>query len=196
MSIQSVAVFCGSSVGNQPVYIEAAQQLGKYLVDNNLHLVYGGGKVGLMGVVAEQVIRQKGYVVGVIPHFLNEKEGIAYANTSELYVTHSMHERKVLMYEKADAFVVLPGGFGTLDELFEISTWAQLGLHAKPIALWNIQGYYTHLIAHIEQMVQARFLSTANSQLILHDTDLHLLFDKIYAHQRPDTAKWMDNIVL
>ncbi len=139
--MRRVCVFCGSQTGDHPIYADAARQMGKLLAQRHLGLVYGGGNVGLMGVLADAALQAGGEVIGVIPGGLAERE-LAHAGLTELHVVPSMHARKVLMAEKADVFVALPGGYGTADELFEILTWRQLGLHAKPIGLLNVAGFF------------------------------------------------------
>lgn len=146
MRIEAVAVFCGSRRGAHPAYGEAARLLGRRLAEKNVRLVYGGGNVGLMGLVADAALAAGGKVKGIIPHFLHEKEGM-HRGVNDLVVTNSMHERKELMYENADAFLILPGGLGTFDELMEIMTWRQLHLHDKPIVIVNINDWARHLIA-------------------------------------------------
>ena len=175
--MNNIAVFCGSSEGQIPSIIEQAYQLGGYLAENKLRLVYGGSKIGLMGQVARGVIEREGEVIGVIPDFLKTKE-IVHPDLSELIVTTNMHERKVIMYEKSDAFIIIPGGFGTLDEFFEIATWGQLGLHSKPIAILNMNGYYDHLVSQCETMVEAGLLKHVNFKVVWSDVD-QLFFVKI-----------------
>ncbi len=140
-TIKRICVFCGSSPGTRPVYTEFAQQLGKAIVSQDMELVYGGGSIGLMGIIADAVLKEKGKVIGVIPHALSSKE-FAHTGLTDLRLVSSMHERKAMMVELSDAFIAMPGGFGTFDEFFEILTWAQLGLHAKPIGLLNVEGYF------------------------------------------------------
>jgi uncharacterized protein (TIGR00730 family) len=149
--ISSLCVYCGSAVGTDPVYRESAARLGRILAENNIRLIYGGGRVGLMGVVADAVVANGGTAVGVIPEFLETRE-VGHRGVNELHIVDSMHIRKNLMFEESDAFAVLPGGFGTLDEAFEIITWRQLGLHDKPIVLIDVAGYWQpllHLMDHV-----------------------------------------------
>jgi len=159
-------VFCGSNHGARSAYTDAAQQLGKALVSQGMGLVYGGGSIGLMTVVADAVLKEKGEVIGVIPHALSSKE-FAHDGLTELHLVSSMHERKAMMAELSDAFIAMPGGFGTLDEFFEIITWAQLGLHTKPIGLLNVGGYFDLLLKFVDYMQQERFISTEHRQLII-----------------------------
>lgn len=164
-SIKRICVFCGSRTGNRPVYADVAQQLGKAIVSHGIGLVYGGGSIGLMGDIADAVLREKGNVLGVIPHALASKE-FAHTGLTELRMVSSMHERKAMMVELSDAFIAMPGGFGTFDEFFEILTWAQLGLHAKPIGLLNVEGYFDLLLAFINHVLEERFIQTKHHGLI------------------------------
>src|SRR3989339_1977826 len=169
-SIKRICVFCGSNHGVRSAYTDAAQQLGKALVSQGMGLVYGGGSIGLMTVVADAVLKEQGEVIGVIPHALSSKE-FAHDGLTELHLVSSMHERKATMAELSDAFIAMPGGFGTLDEFFEIVTWAQLGLHAKPIGLLNVGGYFDWLLKFVDYMLQERFISTEHRQLIVTSHD-------------------------
>lgn len=175
-SIKRICVFCGSNHGVHSAYTDAAQQLGKALVSQGMGIVYGGGSIGLMTVIADAVLKEKGEVIGVIPHALSSKE-FAHDGLTELRLVSSMHERKAMMAELSDAFIAMPGGFGTLDEFFEIVTWAQLGLHTKPIGLLNVGGYFDLLLNFIDYMLRERFISTEHRQLIItsHDPEELLL---------------------
>ena len=155
--IKSICVYCGSGPGLSPVYIEIARAFGKIMAKHDIGLVFGGGKHGLMGTVAQSVLDASGHVTGIIPDFLLEREG-EFHNLSELVVTKSMHERKQHMFEKSDAFVALPGGIGTLEEIVEMMTWAQLGRHQKPIALVNVEGFWEPLVALLDHMRQEEFI--------------------------------------
>ena len=148
--MRRICVFCGAAAGNDPRYAAAAGDLGRALAARSIELVTGGGKVGLMGVVADATLAAGGQVIGIIPRFLEERE-VAHRGLTELHVVESLHERKALMHELSDGFIVLPGGFGTLDELMESITWAQLGLHAKPIGIVNVAGYFDELLAFVEE---------------------------------------------
>ncbi len=159
MMWNSVAVFCGSKPGNNSLYVRHAEELGLLLAQKNIQLVYGGGKNGLMGIVADAVLKNKGKVTGVLPSLLSDKEHQHDALTT-LHIVETMHERKKMMYELCDAAIILPGGYGTMDELFEMITWNQLSIHDKTIVLLNSDGYYDSLIAHLEQMQQEGFLYT------------------------------------
>ena len=169
-AFDAVCVFCGSSTGNDPLFAAAARSFGAALARRGTTLVYGGGHVGLMGVVADAVLAGNGRVIGVIPEKLAERE-LAHTTLSELIVLGSMHERKAKMASLADAFVALPGGLGTLDELFEIWTWAQLGFHDKPIGLLNVGGFFTPLLALTEHMARAGFVRPQHLELVLSDED-------------------------
>jgi len=162
--IRSVCVFCGSKPGADEAYAEAARQLGQRIAAEGCELIYGGGDVGLMGIVADGVSHAGGRVVGIIPQFLDDWE-VGRRHSDEFHVTDSMHARKERMAERADAFVVLPGGLGTLDETFEIITWKQLRLHAKPIAILNVAGYWNHMTSLIDHMVEAGFVAAEHRNL-------------------------------
>lgn len=166
VKIKSVCVFCGSRVGDNPAHALAASRLGTLLASKNIQLVYGAGNIGLMGLVADACLAANGKVVGVIPTKLVEKE-VAHKGLTELIVVESMHERKALMATKSDAFVALPGGFGTCDELFEILTWAQLGIHHKPIGILNTDGFFNPLLAWIDQMIDQGFVKQRFKELLL-----------------------------
>jgi uncharacterized protein (TIGR00730 family) len=164
--MNSICVFCGSSRGNRAVYTDDTVRFGRLLVESGLTLVYGGGDIGLMGVLADAVLEAGGKVIGVIPRALVEKE-LAHHKLTELHVVETMHERKALMAERADAFVALPGGVGTADELFEIITWAQLGIHRKPIGLLNIAGFFDSLLRWVEHTIDEGFLRAKHRHLLL-----------------------------
>ncbi len=195
--MQSLCVFCGSSKGFQPVFAETAQQLGRLLARRNIRLVYGAGNVGLMGILADAVLEGGGEVLGVIPDFLKKKE-VCHTGLTELAVTQTMHERKAIMAERSDAFLVLPGGFGTLDEMFEILTWKQLHLHRKPIGLLNLGGFYDHLLGQVRQMHTAGFIKNANLDLLIAHHDVEELLEKLRADAAqnapalPFEDKWSD----
>ncbi|TGA98882.1 TIGR00730 family Rossman fold protein [Sporolactobacillus shoreae] len=164
--MKRVAVFCGSSSGDKAIYLDKARQLGYWLADREIELVYGGATVGLMGACADAVLERGGKVIGVIPELLQQRE-IAHSHLSELYVVSSMHERKAKMMELADGFIALPGGTGTMEEIFEAITWGQIGLHRKPCAFYNIGGYYDLLTVFLDQMVHSQFLSSENRNKII-----------------------------
>ena len=171
----NICVFCGSSLGNNSAYVQAAQELADLFVQSNSSLVYGGGNVGLMGVIADSILQKGGKVIGVIPDFLLKKE-VGHKGITELIVVNSMHERKKLMADMADAFIAIPGGLGTLDELAEILTWKQLGLINKPIGLLNTNSYFTPLIAQMEKMVTEGFLKQHSlADLVIQQSPQKLL---------------------
>ncbi|MGL4599702.1 MAG: TIGR00730 family Rossman fold protein [Bacteroidia bacterium] len=188
--MKRIVVFCGSSSGTEKNYEKQAQELGALLAQKNIDLVYGGAKIGLMGAVADAVLAYQGNVIGVLPHFLSSKE-IAHDQLSELILVESMHERKMKMNALSDGIIALPGGFGTLEELFEMLTWAQLGLHQKPIGLLNTDGYYNELLAFIQTMVDKGLLKKANQDMLLVDADPSILLQKMEAYQAPDVPKWI-----
>ncbi|HEX2224649.1 MAG TPA: TIGR00730 family Rossman fold protein [Thermoanaerobaculia bacterium] len=189
--MRRICVFCGSSPGASPAYAEAARELGRLLARRGLGLVYGGGNVGLMGILADAVLAEGGEVIGVIPHSLMARE-VGHSGLTELRVVDTMHERKALMADLSDAFIALPGGIGTLDEWFEIWTWAQLGLHPKPCGLLDVQDYYSPLLAFLDHMVRERFLRDTHRAFVLVDTDPTLLLDRMAAHEPPAVEKWID----
>ncbi|WP_115462032.1 LOG family protein [Winogradskyella aurantiaca] len=189
--MKNVAVFCGSSNGQVQTIIDQAYELGVYLAKNSLTLVYGGSKIGLMGQVAKGVIEKNGNAIGVIPDFLKTKE-IVHPDLTELIVTSNMHERKVIMYKKSDAFIIIPGGFGTMDEFFEIATWGQLGLHSKPIAILNMNGYYDHLISQCKTMVKAGLLKAINLDALIIEDSLEAVFHQIHNYEPQPVPKWLN----
>ena len=178
--MKRVAVFCGSSTGNEPVYIESGKVIGKYLAKNNIELVYGGGKVGMMGIIADTVLENGGRVTGVIPSILKVKE-VMHPGVQEMIVTKTMHKRKQIMYDLSDGFIALPGGYGTLDELFETITWSQLVLHQKPVAILNVAGFFDPLLEMIDKMVEKGFIAKINREIIIVDSDVASLFEKMRA---------------
>ncbi len=182
--MQSVAVFCGSKFGKKPAYEKLARQLGELLAKKDLRLVYGGGDIGLMGVLASAVVQQDGEVLGVIPDFLMQVEGRN--AVAEQIEVKTMHERKSIMAEESDGFLILPGGFGTMDEFFEILTWRQLQLHHKPIGILNFEGYYDHLIALFDHMATEGFLRPETRALPLVHTDPEALLDAMEATYSSD----------
>lgn len=182
--MKHVTVFCGSRVGASEEYKDGAIQLGKELVKHNITLVYGGGSVGLMGVIANTVLKEGGNVIGVIPKFLDERE-ISHLSLTELFVVESMHERKAKMADLADGFIAMPGGPGTLEELVEIFTWAQLGLHQKPLGLLNIGNYYDLFIAFFNHMAEQQFLLEKHRDIMLVDSNPEKLINKFYNYEPP-----------
>ncbi|EPX55167.1 Lysine decarboxylase family [Cystobacter fuscus DSM 2262] len=186
MSIRSICVFCGSRIGARPEYLEAARALGTELGRRGLTLVYGGTSVGLMGAVADAVLAEGGQVVGVLPHLLQSRE-IAHKNLTELHLVDSMHTRKAMMAERADAFIAMPGGVGTFEELFEITTWAQLGLHHKPIGLLNVADFYGPLLALMRRAVEEGFILEARAQPFVHDASPVALLESLLKAEQPLT---------
>ncbi|TAE54397.1 MAG: TIGR00730 family Rossman fold protein [Bacteroidetes bacterium] len=178
--MKSVCIFCGHSKGHSPVYAEAAQATGKLLATEQIELIYGGGSRGLMGVVADAALAAGGYVVGVIPEFLNRME-VGHKDVQELLVVKTMHERKQLMADRAEGFMALPGGVGTMDELCEILTWAQLGLHNHPVGLLDIDGFYQPLITFFDEIAAKGFLPAATRARVLTDSDPERLLRKMQA---------------
>jgi uncharacterized protein (TIGR00730 family) len=187
--MKSVCVYCGSAFGSKPVYARATQAFGRALVNAGLTLVYGGGRVGLMGTIADEVLAAGGRVIGVIPELLVDKE-VGHTGLSELHVVPDMHQRKKMMADLSDAFVALPGGAGTLEELFEIYTWAQLGYHKKAIGLYNIGGYYDPLITMLEHTVDEGFMQRAYLDTLQIDTDSSALIDKLKHYRPASVDKW------
>jgi uncharacterized protein (TIGR00730 family) len=189
--MKSIAVFCGSSEGNDEKIISDAYSLGEILAHRNIALVYGAAKIGIMGKVAQGVIDNKGECIGIIPTFLKTKE-IVNTELTELITTDNMHDRKVIMYEKSDGFIIIPGGFGTMDEFFEITTWGQLGLHTKPIGILNTNGYYNPLIAQCKIMVERGFLKQDNLEAVVIDTTIEGLLEKMNNYIPLPAPKWLN----
>ena len=189
--MEAICVFCGSSPGALTEYADVARRLGRELVRRKLELVYGGGRVGLMGAIADAVLDAGGRVMGVIPEALERRE-VAHTGVTDLRVVASMHERKALMADLSDGFVAMPGGLGTLDEMFEILTWAQLGIHAKPCGFLNVAGYFDRLFAFLDDAVAQRFLSLEHRKLMLVDTSPEALLDRFAAYVPTATDKWVD----
>jgi uncharacterized protein (TIGR00730 family) len=188
--MKSLCVFTGSSRGVKREYAQAARDMGQALAERGIDLVYGGGRVGLMGVIADAVLAAGGRAVGVIPESLVAKE-VGHQGLSELKVVKSMHERKALMAELADGFVALPGGFGTLDEFFEIVTWAQLGLHRKPCGLLDVQGYFERLLAFVDHSVREGFVKREHGAMISVASSASELLDLLQAYRPPVVEKWI-----
>jgi uncharacterized protein (TIGR00730 family) len=192
MTLKRVCVYCGSNSGTNPIYAKAARELGTLLAERGLGLVYGGGRVGLMGVIADAVLATGGNVIGVIPEMLVKME-VAHQGLADLRVVASMHERKALMVDLADAFIALPGGFGTLEEFSEVLTWAQLGLHRKPHGLLNVAGFYDPLLAFFDHAVAANFIRQAHCELVISENDPARLLDLMAAAHPPHLPKWIDS---
>jgi len=188
--MRRVCVFCGSSVGRQPAYVEAAQAMGALLAKRGIGLVYGGGNVGLMGVIADAVLERGGEVIGVIPQALANRE-IAHTGVTALHIVDSMHTRKAMMAELSDAFVAMPGGVGTFEEFFEAVTWTQLGLQRKPCGLLNVNAFYSPLSAFIDQAVTEGFIKPVHRAAIVVDSDPGRLLDTLATIRLPDVPKWI-----
>jgi hypothetical protein len=189
--MKSVCVFCGSSPGKDPGYVKVARELGRELAARKLRLIYGGGNVGLMGAVADAATCAGGEVIGVIPHMLAEKE-LAHTGITELIAVESMHERKMEMANRADAFIALPGGFGTLDELCEILTWTQLGLHANPTALVNHRGFFDGFLSFLDHAAAEQFLRPEHRALVLTGKTPAEALDLLTANPPQLFDKWLD----
>lgn len=188
--LRSIAVFCGSSEGNDNIVLSEAVKLGETLAKMGITLVYGGAKVGIMGKIAHSALGHRGKVIGVIPEFLKLKE-VAHLGLHQLITTDNMHQRKLTMNELSDGFIALPGGFGTLEELFEIITWAQLGLHQKPIGLLNSNGFYDDLIQLLETMTMKGLLKFENLSLLIVDNDIDRLLSKMASFKPKTVPKWL-----
>jgi uncharacterized protein (TIGR00730 family) len=189
--LNSVCVFCGSSPGANPAFRAAAQELATVAARGGRTLVYGGGHVGLMGALADAALAVGGEVIGVMPQHLVDRE-IAHVNLTELKIVESMHERKALMAALSDGFVVLPGGVGTLEEFFEVWTWGQLGLHAKPYGLLNVAGYFSPLLTFLDHAVEQRFIRREHREMLVVDTDATRLLARLDEHRSPAVPKWID----
>jgi uncharacterized protein (TIGR00730 family) len=189
--MRRVCVYCGSSPGRDPVYGKAVADLALALVRRGIGIVYGGGAVGLMGVLADTALAAGGEVIGIIPRSLEERE-VGHRSLTELRVVESMHERKALMADLSDAFIAAPGGIGTLEELVEVYTWSQLGIHAKPVALLDVAAYWHPLVTWLDHAVQARFLRVEHRETLLLDDDPSRLLDRLEAWEPPAVEKWLD----
>ncbi|MGK0553223.1 TIGR00730 family Rossman fold protein [Macrococcus capreoli] len=190
--MKNIAVYCGSNKGSNPAYTTGATALGQSLVKHDIALIFGGGKAGLMGVIADSVIQNGGRTIGVIPHFLHEKE-IAHPNLTELYTVDTMHQRKDMMSSLCDGYIMMPGGAGTLEEFFEIFTWAQLGLHEKPIGILNIDGFYNPLIEMLNKMIAQGFIGEHYRHLAIVEENPDTLIDKM-KNAQPVKVKRYDSV--
>jgi hypothetical protein len=188
--VRRVCVFCGSSLGRDPRHAEQARALARELVSRGIGLVFGGGSVGLMGVLADEVLAGDGVVTGVIPHGLAARE-LAHRGVADMRVVPTMHARKALMADLADGFVALPGGIGTLEELFEIVTWSQLGIHRKPVGVLNVAGYYDPLVALLEHAVAGGFVPARSRDLVIVDEEPSRLLDRMSSHEPPPGPAWI-----
>jgi len=191
LKIKKICVYCGSSPGKNPAFAQAAASLAREMCTRDIGLVYGGAAVGVMGVVADAVLKAGGEAIGVIPKSLAVKE-IAHKNLAELHVVGSMHERKAMMAELADGFIALPGGWGTLEEIFEMLTWAQLGFHGKPCGLLNTEGYYDSLIEFLENAFAQQFVNKLYRPMLMTSAKPATLLDKFAFYRAPKVRKWMD----
>jgi uncharacterized protein (TIGR00730 family) len=191
MTMKRVCVYCGSNNGSQPAYTQAARELGTELARRGLGLVYGGGRVGLMGTLADATLAAGGNVIGVIPNALVKME-VAHQSLTDLRVVNSMHERKAMMVDLADAFIALPGGFGTLEEFCEVLTWAQLGLHRKPHGLLNVAGFYDQLLAFFDHAFKQNFIRQSHRDLVITEENPGRLLDLLANVQPPNLHKWLD----
>jgi uncharacterized protein (TIGR00730 family) len=189
--IRSVTVYCGSSPGADPAYAEATRALARLLAGDGVRIVYGGAQLGLMGILADTAIEAGGEVIGVMPQALIDQE-IGHRGVSDLRIVSSMHERKALMAELADAFIALPGGIGTLEELIEVYTWSQLGLHRKPIGALNVNGFYGPLATLLDEAVEQRFLRPQHREVLIFDGDPESLLSRLAAAEAPPLTKWID----
>lgn len=188
--MKRITIFCGSSFGTEKVYEEQAYLVGKTLAREKIGLVYGGAKIGLMGAVANGVLENEGIAIGVLPTFLKKVE-ISHEGLSELILVETMHQRKTKMDELSDGTIALPGGFGTLEEFFEMLTWAQLGLHKKPVALLNINGFYDDLLSFIQTMIDKGFLKQINRDMLLVNDNIEDLLQQMKNYQAPTVQKWI-----
>jgi uncharacterized protein (TIGR00730 family) len=188
--VTALCVFCGSSTGHDPAYASAARTLGTLLARRGIELVYGGGNVGLMGVIADAALSAGGRVTGVMPEALIARE-IGHTGITDLRVVGSMHERKAMMAALADGFIAMPGGFGTFEEFFEVVTWTQLGLHAKPAGLLNVGGFYDPLIAFLDRATAAGFIKPPHRAMVLDDRDPERLLDRVLVAEPPTVVKWI-----
>ncbi len=189
--INTVCVYCGSSKGNEAIYAEEAKAFGRLLVQYGLKLVYGGARVGIMGILADTVLKAGGTAIGVIPENLVDLE-VAHDNLSELHVVDSMHKRKAEMADRSDAFIALPGGLGTFEELFEVMTWAQLGLHQKPCGLLNINGFFDPLVAFLDHAVDQGFIQSMHRRLLMVEEKSQRLIERFNKFKPVTIPKWID----
>jgi uncharacterized protein (TIGR00730 family) len=189
--MKAICIYCGSSPGHDPIYVETATAMGTAIAKRGMTLVYGGGRVGLMGTVADAALAAGGDVIGIIPQSLVDKE-IQHRGVTKLHVVDSMHTRKAMLIELSDAMIALPGGFGTYDELAEAFTWAQLGFHQKPIGLLNVKGFYDPLVAQLDMAIREGFIREGHRDIMLVDTEIERLLDRVIVHEVPQLIKWTD----
>lgn len=188
--MKSITVYCGSSLGNLPIFEEIAFSLGEYIAEQGMTLVYGGANVGTMAAVANGALKKNGKVIGVLPSILKEKE-LAHENLSEFISVNTFHERKKLLFDKGDAVITLPGGFGTMDEFFEVLTWCQLGMYSKPLAIFNVNGFYDHLIAQINVMIKYGFLHTEYQHLFMVNDNVKDIINDLKNFKPTQHVKWV-----
>jgi uncharacterized protein (TIGR00730 family) len=189
--IRSLCVFCGSNPGSDPIYANAARDFGLLLAKSNIALVYGGGHVGLMGIVADAVLAGGGKAIGVIPRMLWDRE-VGHRNLTELHIVESMHQRKAMMASLSDAFVALPGGLGTLEEIFEVWTWAQLGIHRKPLGFLDANGFYAPLLSFLDRSVDEGFVRAQHRAMAIVDIDPASLLRRLSEYEPPSVEKWIN----
>ena len=189
--MKSLLVYCGSNPGVNPIYKETAVKLGLEMVKRGMKLIYGGGSLGLMGTIADTVMENGGEVVGIIPTFLDKME-VGHPNLTEIHVVNSMHERKALMEEMCDSIITLPGGYGSMDELFGILSWSQLGLHKKPVGLLNVNGFYEPLVAQLDLMVREGFLKQPNREIIQVSDSIEKVFKLMEEFEPQEAFKWLE----
>ncbi len=187
--MKSLCVYCGSNFNGDPVLRKAIEDLAETMAAQDITLVFGGGSVGVMGVIADEILKRGGKALGVIPQFLMDKE-VGHKGLTEMIVTENMHQRKQKMTDLADGFVILPGGFGTLEELFEVLTWLQLGLHGKPIGVLNVGGFYDPIFKQMDVMVAHRFLKQTNRDLVFNETDAKILVEKMQNFKAAPDEVW------
>lgn len=187
--MKSICVYCGSNFNGDPILRKAIEDLAQTMATQNITLIFGGGSVGVMGVMANEILKQDGKAIGVIPQFLMDKE-VGHKGLTEMIVTENMHQRKQKMADLADGFIILPGGFGTLEELFEVLTWLQLGLHGKPIGVLNVNGFYDHLFKQMDVMVENRFLKQTNRDLVFNETEASVLIAKMQNFKAAPDEVW------
>ena len=190
--MKNIGVFCGSGKGTNDIYSQAAKDFGQYCSKHDQTIVYGGGNIGLMGVIADEALKNGGDVIGVIPDFMIKKE-IAHKGLSRLIITQSMHERKIKMAELSDAFIALPGGYGTIDEISEMLTFTQLRFHQKPVGLYNINGYFDHFIKFADHLFQEGFVSKWHRSILVDDNSIVDLMEKLQSFEKKDRDKWLED---
>ncbi len=188
--MKAILIYCGANTGNKPIYKQQTEALAEALVKRKIRMIYGGGSVGLMGVLADKLLELGGEITGVIPNFLDDLE-VGHKAVKDMQKVPSMHERKALMEKLCDGIITLPGGFGSMDEVFEILTWAQLGLHQKPIGLFNVNGYYNFLLKQLDVMVEEGFLKPQNRNLLIVSDDLNELLEKMENYKSVHHGKWL-----